>query len=500
MKYDIITLFYEYYEGETLMKFKPEKKYLYLGITIFCTAIALMLAYFLFFKIDSIKGGLSVINKALSPVFYGLVLAYLMAPLLNIIERKWIKPFFDNKKLLMKNENRNKHIRTISVSLTIIIVLLVLYLFFASVIPQVYQSIQSLISQYSSYIDNLVDWLNSISENNPEIAKFLQQMVYNYSTEAEDFFTDIVLPTIKTYLLPNVTDIFSSLSASVMKLVGFLWNIIIGLVISLYVLAGKEKFSQGSVRLCYATLNTKIANRFIEAIRFTHHTFIGFLGGKVIDSAIIGVICYICCLIMKMPYALLVSVIVGVTNIIPFFGPYIGAIPSTLIILLVDPKKALTFIIFVIILQQIDGNFIGPKILAQSTGLTSFWIIFSITLFGGLFGIVGMIVGVPLTAVITSFIDRWTRLRLRKKNLPEEAFNYLDVGKITEEGEFTKYEYQKPEKKQIDKNSKSYKILHAIGEFLKTVFLLIFEWIKILCKKIYQGVKKLIEKAKKPRK
>lgn len=268
------------------MKFKPEKKYIYWGITIFCTAIALMLAYFLFFRLDSIKGGVKTLNKILAPVFYGFILAYLMTPLLNIIEGKWIKKLFDKYDILSKNANRNKHIRTLSVGLTIIIVIGVLYLFFSSVIPQVYQSIQNLIASYSLYIDNLVSWLDSVTAENPDIANFLSQLVYNYSNEAEDFFTGIVMPTIKTYLLPNVNDILSSLSASVMKLVMFFWNIVIGLVISLYVLAGKEKFAQGSTRLCYAVLNTKVANRFIEAIRFTHHTFIGFLGGKVIDSFI----------------------------------------------------------------------------------------------------------------------------------------------------------------------------------------------------------------------
>ncbi len=479
------------------MKFKPEKKYIYWGITIFCTAIALMLVYFLFFRLDSIKGGLKTLNKILAPVFYGFILAYLMTPLLNIIEGKWIRKLFDKYNLLSKNNNRNKHIRTLSVGLTIIIVIGVLYLFFSSVIPQVYQSIQNLISSYSSYIDNLIEWVNSLTAENPDIAKFLSQLVYNYSNEAEDFFTGIVLPTIKTYLLPNVNDILSSLSASVMKLVMFFWNIVIGLVISLYVLAGKEKFAQGSTRFCYAVLNTKVANRFIEAIRFTHHTFIGFLGGKVIDSLIIGIICYFSCLILKMPYVVLVSVIVAVTNIIPFFGPYIGAIPSTLIILLVDPKKALYFIIFIIILQQIDGNVIGPKILAQSTGLTSFWIIFSITLFGGLFGIVGMIIGVPITAVIISFVERWTRRNLRKKNLPEESDRYLNVGKITDEGELTEYEYQKPEKKKLDKNSNEYKIMMKIFIFLKKAFMAICDFIILYSQKFYHFMKPLVIKGAK---
>ncbi len=414
----------------------------------------------------------------MAPIIYGLILAYLMTPLLNAIENKWIYPVFDKKNWWINDKKRDKHIRMLSITLTILCVLLFLYLFFASVIPQLYQSIKNLLVHYSSYTSNLVSWLYEVMEDNPDIANILSNMIYNYSSEANDFLDDVVLPALQTYLLPNVSDILTNLSASIMKIVMFVWNIIIGLIISIYVLSSKEKFAQGCVRMCYAILETKSANKFISAVRFTHHTFIGFLSGKVVDSAIIGVLCYICCLLMKMPYALLVSVIVGVTNVIPFFGPYIGAIPSIIIILLVDPKKALTFAIFILILQQFDGNFLGPMILSQSTGLTSFWIIFAITLFGGLFGVIGMIIGVPVTAVIAAFIQKHTDEKLKKKNLPTEPEKYYEVGEVTEEGEFTHYEYIKPKMKTPNKNSAGYKLLRAIGEFLKKIIIFIFEWFK----------------------
>ncbi len=476
------------------MKFKPEKKYFHMGLTFFLTSIAIMLAYFLFFRIDSLKSGIASINKILAPVFYGFILAYLMTPLMNIIENKFVRVLFEKEKWFSQSKNKDKHIRTTSVVLTMLIVVLVIYLFFASVIPQLYMSIQNLISQYSVYTENLVNWLNSVMEKNPDFAKFLSTLIYSYSNEADDFLNDVALPALKTFLLPNVNDILSSLTASVVKVIMFIWNIIIGLVISIYVLSGKEKFIQGSTRLCYATLETKTANRFIDAVRFTHHTFIGFLGGKVVDSAIIGILCYITLLIIKMPYALLVSVIVGVTNIIPFFGPYIGAIPSTLIILLVDPAKALTFVIFIIILQQIDGNIIGPKILAQSTGLTSFWIIFAITLFGGLFGVAGMIIGVPATAVIISFIDRYAKSRLRKKNLPENPENYLSVGRINEEGEITPYVYAKPEKKKQQKPTNLIKIFTVIWNGIKKICMVIVDIFKILITNLFSFIGKILNK------
>ena len=452
------------------MKFKPQKKYFHIGLTIFLTAIAIMIAYFLFFRIGEIKAGLHKINSILAPIFYGLIIAYLLTPLLNAIERKFVRPLFDKENWSQGSDKRDKQIRTLSVCLTLLIVVMILYLFFSSVIPQIYTSIQSIISQYSVYTGNLNKWINSTMQKNPEIARYLSSLVNDFSSEADDFLNDIALPAIKNLLLPNMNDILTTVSSSVIKVLMFIWNIVIGLVISVYVLAGKEKFAQGSVRLCYAFLERSSANRFVDNVRFTHRTFIGFLGGKVIDSAIVGVLCYFSCLILKMPYALLVSVIVGVTNIIPFFGPYIGAIPSTLIILLVDPKKALTFIIFIIILQQVDGNFIGPKILAQSTGITSFWIIFAITLFGGLFKIMGMIIGVPVTAVIISFVERITKTKLKKKELPEEPEKYLNVGKITEEGEIEKFVYKKPERKKLDKNNLIVKIFIAIWHLLKRLF------------------------------
>ncbi len=412
------------------MKFKPQKKYFHIGLTIFLTAIAIMIAYFLFFRIGQIKAGLNRINSILAPVFYGLVIAYLMTPLLNIIERKFVRPLFDKENWGRENPKRNDHIRTLSVILTLLIVVMILYLFFSSVIPQIYTSIQSIISQYSVYTRNLTDWINSTMKKNPEIAKYLSSLVNDFSSEADDFLNDIALPAIKNLLLPNMNDILSTVSSGVIKVLMFVWNIVIGLVISVYVLAGKERFAQGSVRLCYAFLERDSANRFVDNVRFTHRTFIGFLGGKVIDSAIVGVLCYFSCLILKMPYALLVSVIVGVTNIIPFFGPYIGGGAGALLLVLIDPVKALIFLIFVIVLQQFDGNVLGPMILGGSTGLSSFWVIFAITFFGGIWGIVGWLVGVPIFAVFYALMSRITNHYLRKKSLSTETGDYYDLAYI----------------------------------------------------------------------
>ena len=226
-------------------------------------------------------------------------------------------------------------------------------------------------------------------------------------------------------------------SLSVINILKGLWDFIIGFVISIYVLASKEKFAGQAKKMAYAFFEQKSANRLIKSFRFTHNTFIGFIGGKIVDSFIIGCLCFIGTTLLQTPYAALVSVIVGVTNIIPFFGPYLGAIPSAILILVVDPMHPLNcvyFVLFILVLQQFDGNFLGPKILGNSTGLTGFWVIFAITVFGGLFGILGMIVGVPIFAVIYAAIKAVVNTFLRKKDLPVETVKYSYLKNIDEEG------------------------------------------------------------------
>lgn len=443
------------------MKLKIENKFIQIGITIFLTALAIMVVFFVMFRLDSIKHIFSTLNNILLPITYGLVFAYLLTPLLNTIESKLLFPVFNKFNWIKNQGKRRKTIRRLSVLFTIIFVLLLIYLFFASLIPQVYSSIQQIINNYDNYITNLTNFLNKKVENNPNLAKLVSSVISKSSSEADNFLTDVVSPMIQKILVPNINDLISNISLSLVKIIKVLYSFIIGIIISVYVLAGKEKLGQNSIKACYAFLETKNANKFIESMRFVHKTFIGFLSGKVLDSAIIGVICYICALIMKLPYPVLIGVIVGVTNIIPFFGPYFGAIPSALIILMVDPKKCLYFIIMILILQQVDGNFIGPKILSGSTGLNSFWIIFAITLFGGLMGVIGMVIGVPITAVILTGLNKITDGKLIHKDLPTESEKYSNVGEITPEHEFIKFEPHRREKKHV-KNFKTPKFIEKI--------------------------------------
>ena len=239
------------------------------------------------------------------------------------------------------------------------------------------------------------------------LIQFFRENYLNYITDVDQWFRESVVP--------QVTTIVSGVGTSVWRVLLFLYNLLIGLIVAIYVLHGRKRFSRQAVLIIRSLLPDKWADLFLEEISFVDRMFGGFIDGKIMDSAIVGVLCYIGCSILRIPNALLVSVLIGVTNIIPFFGPVIGAVPSTLLILIESPIKALWFVAFVLVLQQLDGNVIGPKILGNRTGLSGFWVLFAIILFGGLWGLIGMIICVPLFAVIYDTIKRLVRRGLRKK-------------------------------------------------------------------------------------
>ena len=228
----------------------------------------------------------------------------------------------------------------------------------------------------------------------------------------------------ETTLMPYVKNIVSGVGSSVLKVLNFFYDLLIGLIVACYLLGSRKKFARQSVLLVRSALKPRWADLLLNEVAFIDRMFGGFIDGKILDSAIIGVLCYIGCLIFKFPNPLLIAAIVGITNIIPFFGPFIGAIPSTFLILIEDPIKALWFVLFVLVLQQLDGNIIGPAILGDRTGLSSFWVLFTIILFGGLWGIVGMIIAVPLFAVIYDTIKKLVRKGLTNKNQIELWHQY----------------------------------------------------------------------------
>lgn len=403
------------------MKIKFNRKMVTTGIIAFLVIAASICFYYLIFRSEAFSAKISAFFSILSPVLYGVIIAYLLTPIVNFIERRMLTPLFTRKNPVITTKKK-KYMRVISVILSLLLILVLLYAFISVIVPEVSRSIIAISYQFPYYIRNLTQFSNKLLEDNPTLNDLFIQFVDDYSGE----FTQFLNKTI----IPQTQEILKHISLSLLSFIKTLWNVIIGAIISIYVLFNKELFAGQAKKIVYALINTDHANTFIKDVRFTSQTFIGFLSGKIVDSIIIGILCFIGLSILKMPYAILVSVIVGVTNVIPFFGPYLGAIPSALLILLVNPLKCLYFIIFIIILQQLDGNVIGPKILGQSTGLSGFWVIFSITIFGGLWGVAGMIIGVPLWAVIYALVKRTIGRRLKNKGLPCDTSDYLNVEKI----------------------------------------------------------------------
>ena len=425
------------------MKINIDKKHISLGITSFLVVASSICFYYLLFHGDRFLGKINAILVIASPVIYGIILAYLLTPIVNTIEKKLLSPLFTKSSEM--NSTKKKWMRFLSVLMTVIIVILFIYGFFSILIPNVISSVKSISFAFPIYVNNLMHFADKYFEANPDIEALFNQLVSTYSVEIDKYLNNTIIPQMESLL--------KTVSLSLISVLKAMWNLIIGLIISIYVLCSKEIFAGQSKKIIYAIFSTKTANSLIKDFRFISDTFIGFISGKIVDSIIIGIICFIGTILLKIPYALLVSVIVGITNIIPFFGPYLGAIPSAILILMINPIKCITFIIFILILQQVDGNVIGPKILGQSTGLSGFWVIFSITIFGGLFGFLGMIIGVPFFAVVYAMTRRIIDRMLKKRNLPISTSEYMDLDHIDENNENTFIEKNNNETKRFFKIS-----------------------------------------------
>ncbi len=402
--------------------FRWDKKYLYWGITAFCVIAAAILFYMALRFLPSLGSALSTLLGILSPFIWGMVICYLLAPFMRLVEKKLFTPLA--RKLYKKNKKSDgsRFARSMSVLLSELVLLAVLTALVFLIIPQIYSSLQTIVASSSMYIDTFSRWLQQLLEDFPEIEHYASQLLGEVNTSFINWIQQTVLPELGS-LISNVT------SGVYYVLLG-IYNLVIGIIVSVYVLSNLEQFGASAKRILYSIFSVDMAKKIMEGLDFTDRTFMGFINGKLLDSAIIGLICYIVCALLQMPYALLVSVIVGVTNVIPFFGPFIGAVPSALIILLVDPFKCLIFIIFIIILQQLDGNVIGPNILGNSVGINGFWVMFSIIIGAGFFGFWGMLLGVPVFVVIYAAINSSVTRKLKRSDLPWEAADYEDIDYI----------------------------------------------------------------------
>lgn len=400
-------------------RFNWDKRYLYWGVTAFCVIAAALLFYFAVSKVSVIGNSFSRLVQILAPFIWGLVISYLLTPLMTSIEKHL---FFPLSKKLYKNSKKNTgkgFARGMSVLLSEIVLVLILVALVYLILPQMLSSIQTLIQNSGIYMDNLSAWLDGLFKNYPLLDQYVGDLLESININLGNW--------LQTTLLPRLGNVVTSVTSGVYGVAKSIYNLIIGIIVSIYLLNDKEGFLAAVKRMSYSVFSVETVERIRIGLNFVDKTFMSFLNGKLLDSFIIGIICYIVCSILQMPYTLLVSVIVGVTNIIPFFGPLIGAVPSALIILMVNPTKCLIFVIFVIILQQIDGNIIGPRILGNSTGITGFWVIFSIILGGGLFGFWGMFLGVPVFVVLYSLANNLIIKKLKRSDLPWELNDYKEL-------------------------------------------------------------------------
>lgn len=394
------------------------QKYIVIALITFVTFCCCILFFFVLYRYHGFREGWQKLMKVLQPIIIGFIVAYLMNPVMMFLERN-LMTVLEGR---MKSRRQAKKIsRTAGTIGSILFLMLIIFLLLNMMIPELVSSIRNMAESLPEEIDSLTAWVEKIFNGDDELAYTLNTIFEQLNNNVEHMVQQM-LPEINTYV--------TSITTGVVSFVKVFFNFIIGLVVAIYLLMSKETFIGQGKKIVYAVFPTKIGNYVTKTLRVSNDIFGGFISGKILDSAIIGVLCYIGLLILKMPYSMLVAVIVGVTNVIPFFGPYIGAVPCFVLIALAEPIKGVYFLIFILVLQQIDGNFIGPKILGNSTGLSPFWVVFAILVGGGLFGFMGMLLGVPTFAVIYYLIRELVAYVLRKRKLPEATVDYIKMENI----------------------------------------------------------------------
>lgn len=384
------------------------KKIFYQSLTGFLSLALAILLFFCIRSLDQLRQGFRWIMDILMPFIYGSTLAYLLKTPCNYLEGKF---------QALLPEKGKKYANVLSVVTVLLLSVLVLYLLLSSVIPEMIDSVVALALMVPGRVEDLARWVVRHLEGNEALQNYASTMFADMENWLRNWATTDLLPTVQG-MMQGMMGMMGDVVTTVGSVLTVLKNVVLGLIICVYSLLSRRKFAKHGKALVYAVLKPQWAETVLRECSFIDSTFVGFFGGKILDSAIVGVICYIFCAIMSatagFQNAVLISVIIGVTNVIPYFGPFIGAVPAALLILISSPRNCLIFLIFILILQQFDGNVLGPKLLAGSVGLTSFWVLFSITLFQGLFGFVGILVGVPVFAVIYDLLRRWIVRGLKK--------------------------------------------------------------------------------------
>ncbi|MBD7913737.1 AI-2E family transporter [Clostridium sp. Sa3CUN1] len=387
------------------MKINWNNKYTTIAIYSFLVAVSIILFYLAISQVSIFTDKLNSILIIFQPFIIGFSIAYIINFLLEFYEEKVLK-----EKYIKKVKLKSK--RGLAITLSYVTAFFIIGMVVKFLLPQVLDSILGLVNDIPTYINNTTKFVNEIIMD--------LNIEEQYSKTLIDNINNVINYTIKF-----ITNLIPALGGFVARLASSIWNVILGIIVSVYLLIDKEKLCALSKKVTYGLLPESYANSIIKLVHKSNYTFGRFLIGKIIDSLIIGILTFIILAIFKMPYTILVSVIVGITNIIPFFGPFIGAIPSFIIILFVSPVQALWFLLIIFIIQQLDGNVIGPKILGDTIGISAFWILFSILVAGKVLGIIGMIIGVPLFAIFYSIVKGFIEGRLRNKGLKTETKDYM---------------------------------------------------------------------------
>lgn len=393
------------------MKIDWNKKYTTIAVYVLLVMGITVLFYQFFNNLSYFKGVAVALFGLLIPFFYGFSFAYIFNPVLNWFDRK-VFPFLSRGRL------SRKACRYLGVLCTLAFGLAIVGVFFSFIVPELAASAADIVSQITTYISKIEKTVTAFLSQFQNSELYLS-LVQNAMDSMQEWIQKLM-----GMLSQSLTGIINATINTTISITSTVVNVFVGIVISIYLWVSKETFFAQIKKFLYAFCPDRFVERMVRLVHSSNKIFSGFVIGKILDSLIIGILCYIGMRLIGIPYALLISVLVGVTNVIPYFGPFIGAIPSILLLLLIDPLEALWFAIFVTVLQQVDGNIIGPKILGDSTGLSAFWVIFAVTFFGGLFGFAGMLIGVPLFAVLYALVKEASENRLAKKDKPLATSSY----------------------------------------------------------------------------
>ncbi len=401
-----------------------------IAVTTVCTVTVCLLIFFLMFRYQEFISFLKKLSNVLLPVIIGAVIAYLINPIVNFTDSLLTRLFL---RLKLSPQKAEKLALGLAITLSMAIFLFFVYFLVSLILPELYKNITNFVSHFEDYVATITTWFSE--------SEFLQKTLadnpdlYANLSSTLNKMLDNLGEWVSTSLLGSLSGIVSGLTLRIIGFFNILLDVVVGLIVTIYILSSKRKYAAKAKRFSYVVFKPETANTVLQLASKSNRIFSGFISGKLLDSLIIGIMCFIGLSIFDMPYTLLVSVIVGVTNIIPFFGPFIGAIPSAILILLADPtnlKPTIVFVIFIICLQQFDGNILGPKILGDSTGISALMVVVSITIGGGFFGFMGMFLGVPTFAVISYLFRCFIHYRLKKKGLPPEHTSYIDLTAIDE--------------------------------------------------------------------